>query len=234
MPKVKFQAWLKEAEDTGITPVAAARKLPAWFTKFPKFVDGDTKWKFDRKSTSNSTIKRCPPFLDSMLAGYMITLTADVLVTQKNGFPLFSWALDNDLVSGHSMKQIPAELVPKGFTLDAYKFTNFWSVQLPAGYSALYVHPLNRQDLPFHVLSGFVDNDSYHMPVHFPFVMREGFEGIIEAGTPIAQIIPVKRESWKHEVIPCDPAVASKIETRFFTKVFSVYKLNYWHRKEYK
>ena len=34
-----------------------------------------------------------------------------------------------------------------------------------------------------------------------PQQIEEGFEGIIEEGTPILQIIPFKRESWKAEYL---------------------------------
>ena len=29
-----------------------------------------------------------------------------------------------------------------------------------------------------------------------PFFIKSGFEGVIPAGTPIAQLIPIKREKW--------------------------------------
>ena len=42
-----------------------------------------------------------------------------------------------------------------------------------------------------------VDTDKYPIPVHFPFLLKKNFEGLIKQGTPIIQVIPFKRESWK-------------------------------------
>jgi antitoxin (DNA-binding transcriptional repressor) of toxin-antitoxin stability system len=33
-----------------------------------------------------------------------------------------------------------------------------------------------------------------------PFYIKNGFEGVIKSGTPVAQIIPFKQENWKAEV----------------------------------
>ena len=41
------------------------------------------------------------------------------------------------------------------------KFANFWTFEMPAGYSLLITHPFNRHDLPFVTLTGLVDADSY-------------------------------------------------------------------------
>ena len=77
------------------------------------------------------------------------------------------------------------------------KFTNFWSVQVPDGWSVLFTHPLNREDLPFRTLSGVVDCDRWHDGlVHFPALWTDpGFEGVLPAGTPVAQAIPMRREA---------------------------------------
>ena len=50
----------------------------------------------------------------------------------------------------------------------------------------------------FKILPGIVDTDTYTPPVNFPFVLTdENYEGLIPAGTPLAQVIPFKRESWE-------------------------------------
>ena len=77
------------------------------------------------------------------------------------------------------------------------KFTNFWTVALPEGWSMLFTHPLNRLDLPFRTLSGMVSADRWTAGfVHLPAIWTdEAFEGVLEAGTPVAQAFPVPRES---------------------------------------
>ena len=78
------------------------------------------------------------------------------------------------------------------------KFNNFWTIQLPPGYSILVSHPINRDDLPFRALSGLVDCDRYHDAfVQFPARWVDpSFNGVLPKGTPVAQCLPIKRETW--------------------------------------
>ncbi len=78
------------------------------------------------------------------------------------------------------------------------KFNNFWTIELPPGYSLLVTHPINRDDLPFTTLTGLVDADLYcEAFVHFPARWRDPeFNGTLAKGTPVAQCLPIKREIW--------------------------------------
>ena len=78
------------------------------------------------------------------------------------------------------------------------KFNNFWTIEAPPGYSLLFTHPVNRTDLPFTTLTGLVDCDRFHdTPPNFPARWHDtGFDGVLPKGTPVAQCLPVKRESW--------------------------------------
>ena len=47
----------------------------------------------------------------------------------------------------------------------------------------------------FTIMDGIVDTDSYNALVNFPFFLNDwSYEGLIPAGTPMAQVIPFKRE----------------------------------------
>jgi hypothetical protein len=78
------------------------------------------------------------------------------------------------------------------------KFINFWTIELPPGYSLFITHPVNRQDLPFQTLTGLVDADRYKENfIHFPASWRDaGFNGVLPKGTPVAQCLPIKRDAW--------------------------------------
>ena len=78
------------------------------------------------------------------------------------------------------------------------KFHNLWTIEAPEGYSVLFTHPANRFDLPFTTLTGLVDCDRYHDNwIHFPAHWHDtNFSGVLPKGTPVAQCMPVKRESW--------------------------------------
>ena len=74
------------------------------------------------------------------------------------------------------------------------KFNNYWTIELPPGYSLLITHPINRHDLPFMTLTGLVDADRYvDNFIHFPARWRDpAFNGTLPAGTPVAQCLPTQ------------------------------------------
>jgi len=71
-------------------------------------------------------------------------------------------------------------------------------VGLPPGYSLLVTHPINRDELPFRTLTGLVDADRYcDVFIHFPARWQDPqFNGMLAKGTPVAQCLPVKRDTW--------------------------------------
>ena len=65
-----------------------------------------------------------------------------------------------------------------------------------------------------------------------PFFIRENFHGFIEAGTPIAQILPFSRESWES-----DYSIKEK-ENYGIEQIKKFYERGYkklfWSKKNYK
>jgi hypothetical protein len=98
----------------------------------------------------------------------------------------------------------------------------------------MFTSPINRFDLPFLNVTGVVDSDNYDNAIHFPFFISESFTGIIEKGTPICQIIPIKRDNWSREIIPYSQEEAVKNSEHFFSTIKRSYKNNSWKKKEYK
>lgn len=178
-------------------PVPAVLGLPDWYKALPQ------------KSFSTTvhdeleTLKKCPPFIDAMTYGFLIPLAMDLKVQDGE----FSWSFDppkgyvseypNSPISFHDPSQVTATPFsePDRFVI---KFNNFWIIEAPPGYSLLFTHPINRPELPFRTLTGLVDCDTFNQaPVHFPARWRDPtFNGVLPKGTPVAQCMPVKRESW--------------------------------------
>jgi hypothetical protein len=174
--------------------------------------------------------------MDVFSSGYMITLRSDIFVQKdKDGNIGVTWNHGGDgFVSTHHLDQVSSEMIPLDCNKQPFKFTNSWSMILPKGYSALITHPLNRYELPFVTLSGIVDLDSYNNPVNFPFFFKESAEGVIPAGTPIAQIFPFKREGWSHEVEKFDPKFSEAQASKLRIKLEKGYKSQNWNRKDFK
>jgi hypothetical protein len=178
-------------------PIPAILGLPDWFKALPQKAFSATL------QSEQMTVKKCPPFIDAMTSGFLMPLAADLSV--ENGE--FSW--DRDVPSGaftsyprspidfHDSTQVAGTPL---YDEDRFiiKFNNFWTVELPEGYSLLVTHPINRHDLPFVTLTGLVDADRYRDNfIHFPARWRDpDFAGTLHAGTPVAQCIPIKREHW--------------------------------------
>jgi hypothetical protein len=101
------------------------------------------------------------------------------------------------MVENHGKDQISSEKSPNPANpRPPMKFMNYWMIRAAPGYSLLFVPPLNRPDPRFTCMSGMVDSDGYFEYVNFPFLFNEpNFHGIIPAGTPLVQVIPIKRDS---------------------------------------
>ena len=210
-------------------PTPAKLKVPDWWKDSERFFDG----KMSLKGTEgNHGVKLCMPFLDAMTIGYTANLWVDVLVEQTYLGPKIGWRVGPDpIVQRDTLnKTIP---IPAGHYKTHYAWRDIMFTQTPPGYSSLITHPLNRHDLPFMTLSGVVDTDMTMARGTLPFFLKEGFEGIIPAGTPMFQIIPFKREDWKIE--EDDSLEEVGLENEFLTKksLFGWYKKNKWSKKNY-
>lgn len=186
----------RELEKLLPRPIPAVRGLPEWFKAMPAKLFNATM------GSVTETVKRCPPFIDAMTYGFLIPLATDVTVREGE----FTWDFVGEgLSSEFSHSPIafhdPSQAAGSPFfeeDLFIIKFNNFWNIEAPPGYSLLFTHPVNRADLPFTTLTGLVDCDSFHdSPLSFPAHWHDPtFNGVLPRGTPVAQCLPVKRESW--------------------------------------
>lgn len=153
------------------------------------------KWYKDIKNINGLNIKSCIPFLDSFSSGYIQSTWHDILVEIKDGDLLIKTVDGKPFVNKRDRSDIP---VDDSFHKIEFTWERHWAVSLPEGYSGLIIHPLNRVDLPFYTLSGIVDFDTYyHSRIgNLPFYLKKNFTGIIPKGTPMYQIIPIKRNDW--------------------------------------
>ena len=193
-------------------PIPAVMGLPDWFKAMPQkafnlVVQAET-----------DTVKRCPPFIDAMTYGFLIPLACDLKVANGE----FSWDLDLPLNSVNNFTRSPisfhdaSQVSGTPFQQDdrfLIKFNNFWTVEAPPGYSLLFTHPVNRPELPFTTLTGLVDCDRYvDNIVHFPAHWHDlDFNGVLPRGTPVAQCIPVKRESWTAKIDTLSDEAAQRV-----------------------
>jgi hypothetical protein len=202
MKKIVFTASEPEGLDYATKIVPGSTIIPEWYKKQPSF-DGGKMQLSSESGIPNSTIKKCMPVLDDMTAGYYFLCQSDLQVTNNSdGTKSIVWSqrCPYSLISTHSLGQISNVPIPPEFDRQPFKFQNPWHIKTPPGYSCMF-RQTTWIDTPFRIFSGIVDTDRHPVAVHFPFVVRSDFEGMIAAGTPLVQIIPFRRTEWQHEVV---------------------------------
>ena len=215
----------------GFFPQPASKFIPDWYKNLDSYLSGEKKP--NGNGGTNATAKKCMPLFDSITAGYIIVSPADVYISQQNGEPYYEWS-NSGLIQFHPVEQAPD--YPNRNGLPVYpKWINPWAIKTPKGYSTLFVQPFHRESA-FTILPGIVDTDEYTAQVNFPFVLNDAtFEGLIPAGTPIAQVIPFKRESWEMKLGGQKEAVeANKVTNKLHSKFFDKYKTMFRSPKEYR
>ena len=212
-------------------PKPAVKEVPEWYKKTPEYTGEQGKMVVITNSTPH-TIKKCIPVFDSITAGYILYTQVDVQVTQEDGLPYYRWA-DQGAIEFHPIHQAPIH--PNGNGAPYPKWINPYAIETPPGYSVLFTQPMHRESV-FTILDGIVDTDLYKAPVNFPFVLNDvKWEGIIPAGTPMAQVIPIKRDVWEHKIgDDSDRREQSLVTSKLKTLFFNSYKRQFWHRKEYR
>jgi hypothetical protein len=171
-----------------------------------------------------------------MISGYALVTPADIHVSKDiDGKLKISW--DSDQEFSNFIMERPVELGekvprPAGHFENHLVFKGFWGMNTPKGWSILITQPLNRFDLPFTITSGIVDSDEFSSSGNVPFFIREDFSGTIPAGTPFAQIIPIKRSSWKI-VNNSGRQYMEKLHGQTVRQEGKSYKKLMWHRKTY-
>lgn len=205
--------------------------IPDWY----KDIKGYNKNNLNIEKDGNHPIlnlKSCMPFFDSFTTGYIVELAQDIYVEIIDNQPKVSWIGYPDPLA---IREVNENIMP---TPHGYLDNHFvWQyphiLNAKKGYSAIVTHPFNRHDLPFITLTGIIDLDVLVGNGNIPFFIKDGFEGLIPRGTPILQIIPFKRESWK---IKKDDSLIEKNNKENIYKSRSMigwYKLNRWQKKEF-
>ncbi|GMG83620.1 hypothetical protein LNKW23_28330 [Paralimibaculum aggregatum] len=192
-------------------PVPAGAALPDWLREMPSEAESPALG-----GARVRTLKHCPPLIDALGLGLLMPLAADLEITAEG----ISWDWSPPVIPDQLLSRAPVGVhVPEqasGAPLRlegraAIKFMNFWTLSVPEGWSLLFTHPLNREDLPFRSLSGVVDCDAFADGyVHFAAIWSDpGFRGRLPAGTPVVQAIPVPRGAAELETGTLDEAGAA-------------------------
>jgi hypothetical protein len=230
IPIIKYESCF-DIFPNSITP--AKSNIPLWYKKISRWKNNEM---FSLKNElEHKTIKHCMPFFDTLTTGYMINLPFDIYILNKNGKILVTWKHDLKEEQVSFRQELSLDNI---FPAGHYPIEFVWrfgcSFVVPKEYSVLLCHPLNRYDLPFTTLSGILEG-GYVVSAdgNIPFYIKDGFEGIIHKGTPIAQLIPFRQENWSSK-IEKGLVEEGKKNGKRSTSVFSDwYKKTHWKKKNY-
>lgn len=213
--------------------------LPTWLRQTPKYRFGHTEFVLNN-GLNNLSVRNCIPFLESFTSGYVFTLPCDIQVrVLENGRYRFDYNGNIGFPSPITVRPSYEEQEPAMPLMDGYEKLEFnwmpvWSIKTAPGYSCLFMHPINRVDLPFYTLGGVIDTDRWGEAGNHPFLFKKGWQGILEKGTPLFQVFPFKRQGWVSKVnTDMGNTYWKKISERD-KSLKDWYKKNAWSNKSYK
>lgn len=255
MNLIKFKSyrpWL--TKDSLSKPSVTQSTIPSWYKEADRFaknpITGDyykanqQQCPYPKQGTTDDfgkipTWKACPAIMDSFITGYVLKTPCDITFFKNSSGSIDVKIEDerhNDFIS--KRPPMPQFEHPKGYYKEHFAWYPDWGIEVPDGYSCIYMTPMNRFDLPFINTTGIVDNDKVYISGTFPFFIIEGWEGTLPAGTPYMQVLPFKREDWYNEIeIQSHSEIYKKIEDniKFYRAPDGgVYQNKIWSKREYR
>lgn len=184
-------------------PIPSASHLPDWFQALELSIES-------LPIPSDKTAKLCMPLSDAMKSGWLLRAPCDLHI-RKDDDGLDISAEKKGAAVGLSPDQADRDnnssfLFPECLVSSAH------GVDSPAGYSTLVTQPLNRDEMRFTVPGMVVPTDEYDGTIQVPmYIETDAVQ--IEAGEPIAQVVPIAREDLSIETTTRSFKSGSKFET---------------------
>jgi hypothetical protein len=224
---IEFIATSQDAFLAFDPPAPTKKLIPEWYKNQGKYTSG--VFEIGDNGNPNHTIKACMPVFDMLSAGYTITMPADAYFKKnENGNFSAYWSTELlHLIESHPISQYNEYNIPDNKYQTAFKMIQPWIVKTPPGYSCLFINPTYRTGSPISIFPAIVDTDKHPVSINFPFLIDNDFEGLIEYGTPIVQVIPFKREDWKSSSSYDENQINKKIFEQAKKKLSNRYKTFY-------
>jgi hypothetical protein len=234
---IKFEARDEYAWAVVERPYPATQAIPDWWkamTPYSRSEDNpDGKKLIVRNYQSNASAKKCVPMLDALTSGYIIPLWADVQVQNVGEGKSITWRVNQDVFEEHGFQAREVQ-TPIGYNPQVFKFVNKWRIITPKGYSCLITQPFGYRDTGVQAIPAVIDTDRSSLEIVPPVWFANDFEGILEKGTPMVQVIPFKRSDWKAEYSYLKDDQYRRIEDKNFNgTIINHYMKKVWSKKIY-
>ena len=241
--EIEFVARSPYFDKVAPRPYPAKDFLPKWYKEMPSYNEGENGKRMltVRYGASSVTPKMCTPMYDTFTTGYIIPLWADVEVRQVNGIPNLYWRTEAPQFEMHGgwgnggNDGVTGLTTPDGYSPFVFKWMNGWDFRTPKGYSCLVTDPYANENSPFKAIGAVVDSDKLKLSILPPIWIKKDFEGIVEKGTPMVQVIPFKRDSWKAKYSSlAEGEYRLMEEAGFNAHIKNHYKRFVWTKKDFK
>lgn len=212
MKKIKFGLQKFFPQRIGLVidaPSPSSKHIPEWYRDGEKSLNQNGWANIANGEKALASMKSCNPFLDAISSGYMLTTWADLEIIENHNNKLRFKYLEKDKNGEYVDSAVDYEMVearegdagytiprPAGYAYKHLVWRGKWGIETPKGWSVLVSHPMNQFQLPFMTTSGIIDSDRFMGNGNIPFFIKKDWTGIIPKGTPIAQLLPIKRSSW--------------------------------------
>ena len=244
---ITFTARSKAAAELLLSPLPATEYVPEWWKNKGAFISATGQPEKKRyfvppQKMVNHSWKKCTPMIDAITGGYILPLWADVMI-QDTVLPASSKAPRKELhwkVTQFNVFEphgYDAETVesPDFTATGVHKYYTLLYIKTPPGYSVLITQPLGYRNSPFQVVPGVLDSDTDGIEVLLPMWIKKDFTGVVERGTPMAQILPFKRDDWKMTFDHLEDGEFSTREDLVFNlNIVNNYAKRQWKKKSYK
>ena len=202
-PEIQFVSLVEGIEETmPIIPVSEQKY------DWVKRAGVQTKERNQGQTVKSRNTLRCPAIFQFRNMGFLMRAPFDILIKIKSeteyewehGSPQYEELLK--LVSHHDLELMYNFMNswPKDTMKIILKLNLPWALRIPKGYDVLMIDPFYKDDNRFTVCPGTFESQLGIGQLNVP-VMWHSTKGefLIKAGTPIAQLVPIKRETVSHQ-----------------------------------
>lgn len=213
------------------SPEPMSKNFPAWWRKQEPYTGGEKRIV---KGQYNETVKKCPGILDLLVTGYLLKTPCDIFIdTTGESLKFEVHDLHSQSVTMHSREQVGGWDFDRDIWVDdIFRIHPMWVITTEKGYSTLFIHPSFHNNLPFEIVPAIIDTDMYPSDGPFSLRVKKGFKGVIEAGTPLVQCIPYRREEFEAKILEKpDLKVLTSLQQRLRHKFGGAYKKIMWEKK---
>jgi len=227
-PKLKFYSEFPAITDN--FPIYPAKKYKrAWvkdcanaYQKYKKVVDN---------RASVITTAKCPGIREISESGYIVTTWCDFTIETYSNKPYdydvyYPTGIDKflkeinynkSIVSDFNMKDSPVKIPTGNNFKRILKVWSPWTIDIPKNWELMFVPVQYEDDPKFTALSGKMSGLATDLNIHLLWHETNG-RVHIPAGTPLCQLIPIKKESIESEFLTLNDNIRKKMSTNIFLK----------------